>query len=293
MFLFFFISLYNYQNHNAMKKTVQDLLLHTPLYHKEKLDQSDHGKLFDLKFFRGTIDCYCSGCNAISTFKGSAEELEIKNYKIPNFSVFLNRYRTLYSIIDKELLNQIYFIETQCTRNNEHKAIFAFKITANTIEKIGQYPSPSAFARIQLEKYNVILSANQYEEFTRAVDLASQQVGIGAFVYLVRIFKNLIEACHKTVLKNENWDENLYFNGNMAEKIDLLKTELPKFIFEQKTVFDTLNRGVEELTEAECLKFFAILKVGIELMLDSQLEALERKRKEEEVSGVLKVLKGK
>lgn len=276
-----------------MKKTVQDLLLNTPLYHKEKLDQADHKKLFDLKFFRGTIDCYCSSCNSISTFKGTAEELVIKNYKIPDFSVFLNRYRTLYSIIDKELLNQIYFIDTQCTRNNDHRAIFTFKVTANSIEKIGQYPSSSAMSRVQIERYQTVLPPLQYEELVKSVDLVSQQFGIGAFVYLVRIFKSLIEKKHQSLLKTENWDENEYATAHFTKKIDLLQDHLPKFISEHKTVFDTLHRGVEELTEAESLKFFPVLKVGIELILDSELEALERKKKEEEVSGVLAAMKKK
>ena len=49
-----------------------------------------------------------------------------------------------------------------------------------------------------IKKYRKILGKEKYGEFGRAVGLYTHGIGIGSYVYLRRIFENLIEEAHQT-----------------------------------------------------------------------------------------------
>lgn len=65
----------------------------------------------------------------------------------------------------------------------------------------------------------------------------------------------------------------------MAEKIQMLKNELPPFLVEHPKIYSILSKGIHELSESDCLKNFETLKLGTELILDQRLEAKEREDK--------------
>ncbi|MBC3806012.1 hypothetical protein H8K52_01475 [Undibacterium seohonense] len=44
-------------------------------------------------------------------------------------------------------------------------------------------------------------------------------------------------------------------------------------------MYSILSKGIHELSENECLTAFPIVKIGIEIILDGKLEAIERERK--------------
>jgi hypothetical protein len=54
----------------------------------------------------------------------------------------------------------------------------------NTLIKVGQYPSVADFHIYEIKQYNKLLPAERLKEFTRAIGLAANGVGIGSFVYL-------------------------------------------------------------------------------------------------------------
>ncbi len=55
--------------------------------------------------------------------------------------------------------------------------------------KFGQYPSVADIHIGQIKQYDKVLSKNLLKEFTRAIGLAANGVGIGSFVYLRRFLK--------------------------------------------------------------------------------------------------------
>ncbi|KDB51524.1 hypothetical protein X805_29020 [Sphaerotilus natans subsp. natans DSM 6575] len=59
----------------------------------------------------------------------------------------------------------------------------------------------------------------------------------------------------------------------------MLKAHLPTFLVEHPGMYSLLSKGIHELSEDECLKHFATLRLGIELILDERLEARERANK--------------
>lgn len=78
----------------------------------------------------------------------------------------------------------------------------------------------------------------------------------------------------------------------MEEKIELLKSYLPPFLVENKTLYSILSLGIHELDEQNCLAHFDTLRVGIEIILDEQLDEFKKKEKIREAKKKLNELRG-
>lgn len=91
------------------------------------------------------------------------------------------------------------------------------------LEKIGQIPSLADLTLPDLRKYRQVLGDDRFKELTRAIGLTTHGVGVGAFVYLRRIFESLIEGSHAEASKDPGWDEDTYSRSRMDEKISLMK----------------------------------------------------------------------
>ena len=166
-----------------------------------------------------------------------------------------------------------------CSRDKSHRGYFIFRSHEGILQKIGQYPSLADLAVPDLQKYRSVLGAEKFTELTRAVGLASHGVGVGAFVYLRRIFETLIKKARDQAATDMGWDEEAFQNARMDEKIALLKQHLPKFLIDNKKLYGIMSMGVHTLSETECLAAFPIVRVGIELILDEHLEKQARERK--------------
>lgn len=174
-------------------------------------------------------------------------------------------------------------IKLECLRSNEEARIyFFFDADKQFVIKIGQFPSIADFHIAQIKEYDKVLSKEKLKEFTRAIGLAANGVGIGSFVYLRRIFEDLIEEAHSKAKQDMDWNEQAYSKQRMGEKIELLQNHLPNFLVENKTLYGILSKGVHELDENECLAYFDVVKTGIELILDEKVEIIEKQKKLEE-----------
>jgi hypothetical protein len=161
------------------------------------------------------------------------------------------------------------------------------------ITKIGQYPSIADFHIHEVKQYAKVLPKEKLREFTRAIGLAANGIGIGSFVYLRRIFESLIEEAHTITKKDEGWNEDAFSRARMGDKIQMLAANLPPFLVDNKSLYGILSVGVHALNEEDCLAHFDTVRVGIELILDEKLEAFERKRKVEEAQQKLVALTSK
>ena len=147
-----------------------------------------------------------------------------------------------------------------------------------------------------MEKYRKILGKEQFKELTRAIGLKANGVGIGSFVYLRRIFENLIEeASKKAQSEIKEFSEEKYKNSRMDDKIILVKAYLPDFLVDNRKLYVILSTGIHKLSEQECLLYFETVKVGIEQILDEKITQIERtaklKESEKEIGKVLSKLK--
>jgi len=169
-------------------------------------------------------------------------------------------------------------VDIKCGRRRNHSYQFIFKVGDSRIGKIGQFPSVADISLPQLVRYRRILGTTMYKEFSRAVGLATHGVGIGSFVYLRRILENLIESAHQEARKAAPWDEKQYVEGRTVERILLLKGHLPEFMVRNRLAYGILSKGIHELTEDECLKYFKPLKSVIELILNEHILLQEHER---------------
>ncbi|RYE50431.1 MAG: short-chain dehydrogenase [Sphingobacteriales bacterium] len=212
------------------------------------------------------------------------------------FSVSIQRH------YDKKNVTPTYFDKTtaaylRCLRTDERFEYFFFTFQKNGkgnyhLCKIGQYPSIADLHISQIKDYNKVLSKEKLKEFTKAIGLAANGVGIGSFVYLRRIFEFLIEEAHSKAKTKDAWDEGIFQRSRMAEKIEILKSELPDFLVEHKELYGILSKGIHELEEQECLLHFIPVRTGIEMILDDKIIEFEKAERRAKASNAIKGISG-
>jgi hypothetical protein len=276
----------------------RDFLLKVPLYEEFFFKKEDGRQILYILYFKGTYDSYCTKCQRESTFQSTNE------FDSPDYLQFLQRdalaRQNSRPALVPDIKSDIYRVKAKCTRQNDHIQDFLFFINLqgfinessnyefkHSIQKVGQQPSFADVHLAKVKKYTRVLTKIQIREFNRAIGLASHGVGIGAYVYLRRIFEALVEEAHVLAKADDNWNEEDYFRGRMGEKIDLIKAHLPNFLSQNPEVYGLLSKGIHELSEDECLKHFDTLRICIELILDEKLERKERDKKIEDAKTAL------
>jgi hypothetical protein len=176
----------------------------------------------------------------------------------------------------------IYSFHYTCTGCQKQSFFCWVKISLTPqtwIQKVGQYPSVADLYSAKIKRYRKVLSPGDYRELSRAVGLAAHGIGIGAFVYLRRIFERLIEEAHQTGCHDFAWDEERFLRSRMPEKITLLASYLPDFLVENKTIYGIISKGLHDLSEEECVQFFSVTQLGIELILEERIAMKEKNDK--------------
>jgi len=244
--------------------TVQELCLDVPLFESFHIADSTFKEFWDLVKFDGHIDCHCLECGQPSIFHANESN---------DWPWGRDDHRPLVRN------NHLFKFAFNCSRNANHKLIFYFRLHNRNFMKIGQYPTIADLSTIEVQKYRKVLGEELYKEFTRAIGLVSHGVGIGAFVYLRRIFEHLIEEAHQKNAATEGWDEDAYKKSRMDDKIELLKASLPDFLVRNRTLYSILSKGIHELDESICLSAFRVTRTGIEMILDEKLRESEQEQK--------------
>ena len=217
-------------------------------------------KIYELLSNRETIDAYCIWCDKEGVFRA---------YDYLSDNVSVPRWTTRH--------NGLIEIEYRCTRNESHAYHTYYFKAGNFFTKVGQFPSVADFQIPQAEKYRKILGEEEYKEFTRGIGLAAHGVGIGSFVYLRRVFENLIEEAHANAQKeNKEFSNEEYLKARMDDKIKMVRDYLPDFLVENRSLYAILSTGIHDLTEDECLQYFETVKIGIEQILDEKIIQKEK-----------------
>jgi hypothetical protein len=256
--------------------SAEEFFINIPLYEVVEYAEEDleQGRL--VKYFDGTFDSYCPECNSHSIFERHWQYQKHIEYAP---AIWVD--------------SGFFTVAIRCTRNRDHKQHFIFHASGQTLQKVGQLPSIANLNLYDVKKYSKVLDKRYFQEFTKAIGLSSHGVGVGSFVYLRRIFEFLIEESHAQATKSSSWNEGVYLQSRMSEKIELLKNELPEFLVENKSMYSILSKGIHELSEQECLAAFPVLKVGIEIVLEQKLENMQRAKKLEEARRAITSLSGK
>lgn len=267
-----------------------DLFLKAPLYAPETFQGDEVWAALDVIYYSGTYDSFCVKCKRDSTFRVTAGDRPDK-YKRNHQREQLLKQNGMKPELPR-LPAGLYTVAAVCTRQEIHTQHFVFLVdyvihakesgppdVEWTFQKIGQQPSYGDLHLLDVKKYGAVLSKQQLGELVRAIGLASHDVGVGAYVYLRRIFETLVEEAHAAAKVEPEWDEDVYQRSRMSERIALLKSVLPRFLVEHHGMYGLLSKGIHELSERECLEHFSTLRLGIELILDERVEAREREAK--------------
>lgn len=217
----------------------------------------------------GDVDAYSAQNSTDTTYNISFKWVEKINTK------YVDAYNEYYSGFG--------FVILSCKRkDNDVLRFFIFKDEINKrIMKVGQYPSLAdlQFAEIG-KKYDKVLPEEDLRNLKKAIGLVSHGAGAGSFVYLRRIFENLIFETYENNKSTLGVSETDFKTKRMLDKIETLKDFLPSQLVEMKGIYTILGKGVHELTEEECLKYFSPIKLSIELILDQKIEELQKKEKD-------------
>jgi len=251
----------------------RELFIETPLYHTVNLKGYDVSKAFELEHFNGTIDSHCIECGRQSVFTP----------KISYYTTLAN-YKTSY--LDDDEFEVVF----NCTRENDHSMHFYFVKRKGILFKIGQIPSLADLATYDVGKYRKVLGI-KYSEFTRAIGLAANGIGIGSYTYLRRVFYDLIDRAHEQA-GDDLISKEEFQNLKVKEKIKVLKDYLPNVMVKNANIYSILSKGIHELDEEECIKYYKTLKMGIELILDEEIRRIEHEMKTKEITDEIGSISG-
>lgn len=266
--------------------TLDDFLLNTPLYAKVSEKDGASEIIYSL-YGNNRYKTYINGYNPIdkcdTTFwlyyglgsllsYNNRDELSSYNHnKISNYDT-----------------HEVIFI---CSRYN---TLFHFLVhieesdSKQIISKVGQYPSVADFHIGQVHKYDKVLSKDKMREFTKAIGLAANGIGIGSFVYLRRIFEHLVsEAFEKAISENDEFDADAFSKAKMNNKIQMLSGYLPDFLVENYSIYGILSKGIHELSEEDCKSYFSILRESIEMILDEKEDNRLKELKKDNIKKAL------
>ena len=259
---------------------MKELYFEVPLYKILKFTDSDdeqYKEVLSFLNYRGLIDGYNPKINEITSYQVSAPESSSYSY-LSGYRGFLKRelkcVRTSYTITTYFLLEE----EEEVAESDEDDGITIYRF-----QKIGQFPTIADLEIGKYKKFSKLLSKENLRELNKAIGLSANGVGIGAFVYLRRIFENLIENYHNEAKKNDSWNEEEYTNSRISERIELLKSHLPPAVVKYKKVYSIISKGIHELEEQECLTYFPIVKDAIIAILEQDYLVRENANKQKEL----------
>lgn len=212
-------------------------------------------------------------------FSGDVDAYSAQNSTDTTYSVGFSWVRKL----DTQYVNQYtpekvagFAVATlKCKRkDNDTLWFFVYKDEIKgRVMKVGQYPSLADLQYAEIgRKYDKVLPEEDLKNLKKAIGLVAHGAGAGSFVYLRRIFENLIAETFKKNMATIGLTEAEFKTKRMEDKVEALKAFLPTQLLEMKSVYGILSQGVHELSEKECLSYFAPLKLSIELILDQKIE---------------------
>lgn len=264
--------------------TVQEFLFDLPLYHNVSKEDSEDV----INFIQGSANKVVDGFNPIKKCDSTFILYCGIYYTLQNS--FTKSSTSVEYVNGKHQIFNTYELILKCKRYGTfihfliHIEYDDNKEDILSISKVGQFPSIADFHIGQIHKYNKILPEDKMREFTKAIGLAANGIGIGSFVYLRRIFEYLVlEALEMAKKQDEKFDFKAFSIGRMNEKVQMLSGYLPDFLVENHSIYSILSKGIHELSEDDCKKYFSILRQSIEMILDEKLETHQKEIKKKSI----------
>lgn len=255
--------------------SIEELFYEIPLYEMVKL-QSLAQKAQIIGSEKAVFEGFCPQCRKEQPFYLDRDFIIHRKGDVPvsqivEEKVYKGKERTAY-----------------CTRDHSHELRILFDIKGTTLVKIGQLPSLADLGNSEIKRFRGTLAKQDLNELHKAIGLAAHGVGVGSFVYFRRIFERLIQSRFDEFKEIEGWDIDAFRSARMEEKVSIVRNHIPDLLYENRSIYGILSKGIHELNEEECLSAFPILKKSIIFILDDDLRKKEEIRQRAELSAALR-----
>lgn len=267
------------QENAPLPPSVRAICLDYTLYTVIQLNpERDKNFLDTLKFGALQFDAHCAYCDRDTIFRVFAD-------RTPG-DVAVAKKAARFQIGNRDELKRLqledgqFSLHLRCSRNHNHmySYFFSYDNEHAILKKIGQTPSLEDVAGAEIERFRKILG-NEFAELKKATGLFAHGIGIGSFVYLRRIFENLVESVR--LESDPRGEREAEFRSmRMAERITALAGNLPPAVVKYKAAYGLLSKGLHELTEAECREYFPLIRAAVIVMLEQKYEAAQKAKAE-------------
>ena len=188
----------------------------------------------------------------------------------------------------------VFLMRFKCSRVDDHKLHFQFRVDVDSIAKYGEYPSRVDRLYPELQRYEKSLG-EYFMEFRSALMLESHGFGIGAFIYLRRVFEKVLQqVAVKKYGETDGWSYDDWRKDKRVEDmIDDLSDSLPDFLVDNKGLYVVLSKGIHDLEEEECLKSFPVVKAAIEEILEDIILSRQKDQRRKAVGKELQDIQSK
>lgn len=167
-------------------------------------------------------------------------------------------------------------VHLRCVWNERHRMSFFIQFHTRTMQKVGQIPSFATIAQGENKEFRKLMTRQDANEFAKAIGLASHDTGIGAFIYVRRIFERVIRKCFDEHKDEEGWTDEQY-KVRMDDRILLMAKHLPTFVVENRKFYGILSQAMHELDETKCLSFFPVARDSIIQILREEKQHREER----------------
>jgi len=255
---------------------VADWLLNLPLYSPVTIDSPTSPTVRAILTYVSIIDFYCPFCKKYTPFQGLLST-ETQN------SIVSERMAVKGFGVTAGFWQQKKFSKELACKRAEHKVTFHFQIEDGKLLKVGQYPSIAEINFGEALDFAEALGEQRARDLNKAIELAGLGAGLGAYIYLKKVFLSLLEDAHqKAKLKkssSKHWDEACYSNAAISDKVKLLSLHMPSIIVQHPEYYAILDRNLDQLSDQECLNRFNPLKTAVLVIADERLAAITRSRR--------------
>ena len=280
-----------------MKNVFLDFLQYEGLYKKIQITEENIEQLIEFIGGECKISVYCPECREERVFSAESFRVNLDNGYISgevfvyNFQCELKRANFaegndgvkdakgwMLENWSKSEFPITLMITLCCAMDSTHRLYYVIHAHEKYLIKIGQYPSIATLSFSELDEYKHVMNGSVRKEFGTALGLFANGVGIGAYIYLRRIFETILLKASETAIDEGKIEKKDFNEAKVIDKIKMIKDELPEAIVDNPFLYGIISKGVHELSEEECIEYFPVMKDSILLILNQW----EKKRKEME-----------
>lgn len=270
---------------NGASEPIPAILTTMPLYQRISIENPDGVSVRGVVMYSGKFDAFCPGCGMNATFSGVVTDewkhaVNVHSRSITAASLSAASRGNLR--VDDPFAISTFSKTVRCTRDDRHSITSHFQVADDCvyIQKIGQYPSVADVLKGDIRELAPELGRDRAREFNLAITAAAHGVGIGAHVYLRRIFESLVEEAHQRARANDGWNEEVYEKARMVDKVAMLRSELPAFLAEHPQLYSVLSIHLHALSEEVARQNFEKLKQAILIIAEQKREVKKMAERE-------------